>query len=852
MKQALARRLSGIVIDAAPAAAVEALPRMDIAVLVGLSATGPLHQPVALDSVAQYAAVFGPDAMLAWDAEAGAPAQAHLGPAVRSFFANGGRRCWVIRVARCAEGEALRRGILLEQAHQLPDVARSNRFALPGLLAADRAGRLAPALAQARCEGSWSDRLRVACALTQRALVVEALQFDSPLSERCELRTRQPVQVGELVLLGDPDSICAYAVVQAVNIDPEAAAPWRCSLGLAAAFANALALLASPAVALSARVTVQGYFEDLAASLQAGSDARLQLQLQLQLPDAVLPPVGAWARVGVAGQTAWLRIDAAQRSDKALLEGPAWLALPLCWPPELTSVRSAQRLALDLRCEGFGPAQTVPALGLAPEHATSWWLQRTDAQHHRQHLSAPTTPRFPLAAIDGDDTVQRAFIPLGVPALFGARAAPLPDPHDALERDGLSLWDEQIFLDPQLAGVEEAALLASAEALRTRPAEPREKLLGLHALLDIGDGGLFNDASLLALPDATHSGWDRVMLAAPPQPDQIAAPAATGTDDHFTACAASAGPAAPAPVPPAPPVQRWQVPGTTKSDARRDAFDSRLLTLHRAVLRLAAATGEVFAVLGLPRHFRGADASRYAARLRSLRGERDAGADAIADARTLSHGALVHPWLIAAQGGRFEHAVLSVPTPPDGAMLGVLAARSARRGAWIAPANEPLSDVIALTPAIGDAEARLLQDAQVNLIRHDPRGLIALSADTLARPDEAELRPINVRRLLSLLRRLALRRGARWAFEPMGAVLRRAVQRSFDELMGELFRRGAFAGVTRAAAFRVITDQTLQSARDADAGRLVVELRVAPSLPMRFIGIRLVHSGERLSVVETL
>src|SRR5215218_7086647 len=96
----LARRLPGIEVDAAPPPPAEALPRMDVAVLVGFASAGPLHVPVAVESVTQFAAVFGPDAPLAWDAARGVRARAYLGPAVRAFFANGGRRCWVVRVAR--------------------------------------------------------------------------------------------------------------------------------------------------------------------------------------------------------------------------------------------------------------------------------------------------------------------------------------------------------------------------------------------------------------------------------------------------------------------------------------------------------------------------------------------------------------------------------------------------------------------------------------------------------------------------------------------------------------------------------------------------------------------------------
>ena len=57
-------------------------------------------------------------------------------------------------------------------------------------------------------------------------------------------------------------------------------------------------------------------------------------------------------------------------------------------------------------------------------------------------------------------------------------------------------------------------------------------------------------------------------------------------------------------------------------------------------------------------------------------------------------------------------------------------------------------------------------------LRQEPAGFVSLSQDTLA--DDAEIRPVNVRRLLSLLRRLALLRGVDYVFEPNDDTFRRA------------------------------------------------------------------------------
>lgn len=62
--------------------------RTDIAGFVGISAAGPLHRPLKIESWNQFLSIFG----------AHIP-QGYLAYAVEGFFANGGQTCWVVRVA---------------------------------------------------------------------------------------------------------------------------------------------------------------------------------------------------------------------------------------------------------------------------------------------------------------------------------------------------------------------------------------------------------------------------------------------------------------------------------------------------------------------------------------------------------------------------------------------------------------------------------------------------------------------------------------------------------------------------------------------------------------------------------
>jgi hypothetical protein len=296
--------------------------------------------------------------------------------------------------------------------------------------------------------------------------------------------------------------------------------------------------------------------------------------------------------------------------------------------------------------------------------------------------------------------------------------------------------------------------------------------------------------------------------------------------------------------------QAWQL-----ADDRSYSPET-LVAVHRGLLRMSAARGDLFALLTLPEHYRANDTLAHVSLLKSG----DAPAIPVdvdrpsmpislplgaAEARVFSYGALYHPWLILREQ---TSAAPLVRVPPDGSMAGLFAQRARRRGAWIAPANEALGGVVAVSPAIARGERFSFLDALVNVIRQEPRGFLPVSANTLS--DDPDLASINVRRLLSLLRRLALREGTTYVFEPHDDSFRRLVQRGFEGLLTHMFERGAFAGRTTASAFQVSTSTSLNTPQSTDAGRFIVELRVAPSQPMSFLTVRLVQSGDRTLVME--
>lgn len=267
-----------------------------------------------------------------------------------------------------------------------------------------------------------------------------------------------------------------------------------------------------------------------------------------------------------------------------------------------------------------------------------------------------------------------------------------------------------------------------------------------------------------------------------------------------------------------------------------DYAGDRLLELQHALLRFCAARGDIMAVLTLPRHYREEETLAHVEALGTVKES---------EKKMLSFGALYHPWVsmgIESMENAGKSGSVMRYVPPDGAVCGSIADRALIRGAWIAPANQPLQGVTALTPVIHPHYREKLYDEQVNIICGSPRGFMLLSADTLS--PGSDLRPINVRRLLILLRRLALREGMTYVFQPNTPDFQRRVKYRFEQMLARMFTRGAFAGDTPETSFRVVTDSSVNPPSGMERGRFVVELRVAPSLPMTFITVRLVQTHD--------
>lgn len=928
MSRPAARRLPGLRFEIQAPPVADALPRMDVAAFVGFAASGPLHVPVAVEDVADFAAVFGAAPVLAWDAERGEPVSAQLESAVRAFFRNGGRRCWVVRVAG--------------------PQALANTFPVPGLLRCSEGGAVTPALARARSEGSWSDAATVAASLHREP--VELVDWDWIDGAGAELTVTAPggVAVGDLLRVAFDGTGCSL-LVPVEEVEPvvqEAAPAWsgpvsrRVTARVRAPHAVWQQTDVAPVDTTPFVSWLRGEGDEVSLDVTAMDDpgptvSPRVLTLTLDLPPEAAPPPGTTLRiVDAATGEHWMPVDSVQLGQVAgggvQVSGVATRVLA-SMPVDVASAPAwCERLTLGLwtRRGEEQPAQ-LERLGFCPAHPRHWASLPTDVERARDEDADTLPARLPEERLPQDwrQGVPTERFPLAGPGPMGERfSLPLglsdqPTPYmgctppalDALVRDGLSAFGADLFLDADVKSLGTETLLAQADFLRYQSSRPRA-LKGIYSVLDRVD------ATLVAVPDAVHRPWVLAGRpdAPPPEPGQplpepawgtfldcayqpppapeplVAQPDEPASGQAFTLDWAGVpgedvvyvleeatlpdfsdaaevyrgprsertlygrttgtryyrvraerggvtGPYAPGVAVTVAPQSKWHLIPVSQYDV------GPLLAVQRALMRMACARGDFLAVLSLPEHYREADAMAHAATLQSHLGAEEDGVPPLGfvEENALSYGALYHPWSFVSEEGQ-----PGAPRrlAPDGTACGVLARRALERGVWVAPANERWEGVVALDPELSRERWLDLQEAQVNVVRQEPRAFLTLSADTLA--VDPDLRPIHVRRLLSLLRRAALRLGATYVFEPNDASFRRRVQRGFEELLAGLFVRGAFAGATRESAFQVVTGDALNTPAQAEQGRFFVDLKVAPSQPLTFLNVRLVQSGDRGTVTE--
>jgi len=979
-------RLPGFRFETQAPALPEVLPRMDIAVFVGFAASGPLQIPVAIESEAQFAAIFGADALLAWDLSRGEQLYAHLGPAVRAFFRNNGKRCWVIRVARQTR-----------RSDRDLNYARYNYFPIPALARAEfnnnGTSTITPAFARARSEGSWSDRLQLSSALFSQPLGVESITTQgSDFLIQVRNDRSNKLAAGDLLRLNFSDGICAFLAIDSVG-DPTGSPPLSAALLEARAKRSVWFMPLQPIdVPVSAvPVTVGVFTAEKSTSPPAaplvdswfGNPQRGILRSANQTFDGIvsvdlldcaaadMPLPGSVVRINVTAATWWMAVDSTKSKPdgKPVIVGRPFRVINP--PASPANLKNAERLNFEIRVrKDENYSSSISDLGLDAAHTRFWGKLPTDDELYRE--SDPSDPeppatilwtqigdlsRFPLAGISPKVNTTEFYFPLSMPLLPENYLSAVNLIGTDLERDGLAEFNEELFLDRDLIRTRTLDLAGEAEYLMYLSPQPR-RLQGIHGAFPL------EEATIISVPDAVHLGWSQSQGKPLLQPTPSLPPVRpewwTFLDcdppkpvpPALKDCEPQSPPASPMkPVhepewgkfldcsikviePPfltsstqisdegtftlswssSPPLDakfileesgspefidaetiykgtansftlygrkpgdyfyrvrafvypqssdwsngvavrvgesvRW-VAHEIQQDVSppQDFSPDVLLAVQRSLLRMCAARGDLVCLLSLPEHYREDDAINHIGLLKASTNAVPSSSHVLSlssgEVLNFTYGALFHPWLIEREENQTERLTRM---PPCGAVAGLFAERALNRGAWVAPANQPMRGVVALEPSLQPARRLDLQEAHINVVRQEPRGFVVLDAETLS--DDPDLIQMNVRRLLILLRRQALKVGATYVFEPNSPAFRRAVDAGFTNMLDRMFERGAFAGATPRSSYQVVTDASLNTPQSVEQGRFIVELRVAPSLPMTFLTIRLVQTSDRSLATE--
>lgn len=210
-----------------------------------------------------------------------------------------------------------------------------------------------------------------------------------------------------------------------------------------------------------------------------------------------------------------------------------------------------------------------------------------------------------------------------------------------------------------------------------------------------------------------------------------------------------------------------------------------------------------------------------------------------------SHCALYYPWLKVRTGGEELVAV-----PPSGHVAGIYARADRQEGVHRSPANLPLEGVVDVERRLGKRERDHLFEHRVNGIHSFPgRGVRIWGARTLS--SDPAFTQVNVRRLFILLRR-SIETYAQWVvFEPNEPGLWKRLTRTIDGFLHDLWRRGALVGDTAEQAWYVKCDEETNPPEEREAGRLLVEIGVAPVKPTEFIVVR-VQQWTREATAEAM
>jgi uncharacterized protein len=771
--------------------------RSDVAGFAGVATMGPLDTPLRLTSWRQFESTFG-----------GLDANGYMGFAVNAFFENGGRACWAVRVAAPAEDT----GPADPSAPAAADPAEPGRASL-----VDPGGRFVEGavvtLTQDAGPTAWADRVVAAVDRYESRLAWDTplpgdVWLDRPLLvERIDgaARTlsdelvRQPLDRGSSLVR----SLAGFEAGTRVRIrQPE-------------------------------RRRVRNH---RIAAVELGG-ARLVWEVPVD-PELVPGPL-AFATGAAAAET-----TVANWPGDAVVRIAA--ASPGSWGNSLRVLLAASTGASTSTTDAVQPADRRSSLV-----GDVSGFQRGDLARVSQPGARPQAVHLVVAAVDPREGRLRwdyedrdgRFAPAGLPASFDLRRPIVLDRVDlglGVYRGGrlldllpsLSLVPEHPRYAPRVVAAAPASLVAVEGLLAAGPVDPEQlavptttrwleggrdglaalrpdDLIGRERESGVGALAAVDEIAIVAAPDAfLRPGREPETSPAPPPPWDECLPGD-----------------APEPLPESRPSPTERAPAFGDEDA---------FAVQSALVDQCERLRDRFAVLDAPPPGDGPVAEGITT-VRAWRKRFDS-----------AFGALYFPWLRVrdpAGGGALREL------PPSGHVAGLFARFDLETGVHRPPANGELRWVHDAAQRVDDRLHGVLNPEAINAIRAFPgRGIRVYGAGTLA--SDPAWRWVNVRRLLSVIEE-SVADASQWAvFEPHTRELRSLMRMGIASLLDGVRARGGLAGDTPEEGYFVKCDDENNPPESIDAGRLVVDVGVAPVVPGEFIVFRVGRVDGQLEVSE--
>jgi phage tail sheath protein FI len=209
-----------------------------------------------------------------------------------------------------------------------------------------------------------------------------------------------------------------------------------------------------------------------------------------------------------------------------------------------------------------------------------------------------------------------------------------------------------------------------------------------------------------------------------------------------------------------------------------------------------------------------------------------------------SYAALYYPYIT------ITDPVTDLPAnvPPAGHIAGIYARTDASKSVGKAPAgveDGKLSWSIGLERDLDFGEIDILHPRQINsLIDKAQTGRCVWGARTLENPP-ADFRFIHVRRLFNFLKKSIFNSTHGFVFENVGSALRSRIRLSVENFLLTLYAQGLFKGNSPSEAFAVICDESNNPPAVEQSGTVICDIYVAANVPGEFIVFRIQQKFEQ-------